>query len=74
MPLKLLHSDASLSQVKLRQYDKLSTEELIDSLQPGQPGSLKAKADGTVMDGHHRIKILTQRCVDVDFLPREIVA
>lgn len=72
-PLKPLHSDSSLSQPKLRQYEKLSTQELITSLAPGQPGALKAKLDGTIMDGHHRIKILRDRGIDVDVLPREIV-
>jgi len=72
-PLKSLHSDSSLSAAKLAQYDKLLTSALIDSLKPGQPGSLKVKPDGTVMDGHHRIKLLRDRGVDVDALPREVL-
>ena len=72
-PLRSLHSDSSLSRVKLDQYDKLSNQELIDSLKPGQPGSLKVRSDGTMIDGHHRIKILRDRGVDVDALPREII-
>lgn len=51
----------------------MSTNELIKSLAPGQAGSLKVKPDGTVLDGHHRIKVLRERSVDVDALPREIV-
>jgi hypothetical protein len=72
-PLKSLHPGSSFSKAKLAQYDKLSTKELIDSLKPGQPGSLKVKPDGTVMDGHHRIRILQGRGVDVDSLPREVL-
>jgi len=72
-PLKSLHADGSLIQSKLRQLDKLATQELIDSLQPGQPGSLKVRPDGTILDGHHRIYILRKRGVEVDSLPREIV-
>ena len=72
-PLKSLHADGSLIQSKLRQLDKLTTQELIDSLQPGQPGSLKVRPDGTILDGHHRIYILRKRGVEVDSLPREIV-
>ena len=72
-PLKFLHPDSSLSETKLGQFDKLLTQELIDSLKPGQPGSLKVKPDGTVMDGHHRIRILRDRGVDVDSLPREVL-
>lgn len=72
--LKPLHSDSSLIQLKLEQYDRLTTEELIDSLQPGEVGALKTRPDGTMIDGHHRIKILRDRGVDVDSLPREIVS
>jgi hypothetical protein len=73
-PLKPLHPDSSPSRAKLEQYDKASTQRLIDSLRPGQEGALKVRPDGTVVDGHHRIKILRGRGVDVDALPREIVA
>lgn len=71
--LKTLHSDSLLSQAKLEQFMKLTTEEIIRSLQPGMPGSLKVKSDGTVMDGHHRINVLRDRGVEVDALPREMV-
>ena len=70
-PLKPLHG--SLSDAKLRTFDKLSTEELLNSLLPGQPGSLKVRPDGTMIDGHHRVKILASRGVDVDSLPREVL-
>lgn len=73
LPLKSLHSDSLLIQLKLDQYAKLTTEELIDSLQPGQVGALKVRPDGTMIDGHHRIKILRDRGVDVDSLPREVI-
>ncbi|MGH7449843.1 MAG: hypothetical protein ACRENG_00705 [bacterium] len=46
---------------------------MIDSLKPGQPGSLKARPDGTMIDGHHRIKILQERGIDIDALPREVI-
>ena len=72
-PLKPLHPDSSLSAAKLAKYGKWSDQELIDSLQPGQQHSLKVRPDGTMVDGHHRIKLLRDRGVDVDALPREIV-
>jgi len=72
-PLKPLHSDASLSQVKLAQFARLSIDELEDSLLPGRQHSLKARVDGTILDGHHRIYILRARGVDVDALPRETI-
>jgi ParB-like chromosome segregation protein Spo0J len=68
-----LHPDSSLSPAKLQEYDKLSTSELIDSLKPGRAGSLKVRPDGTIVDGHHRIRILRDRAVDVNALPREVV-
>jgi hypothetical protein len=73
LPLKALHADHSLIKAKLDEYSKKSDQELIDSLKPGLPGSLKVRPDGTIVDGHHRIKVLRDRGVDVDSLPREIV-
>jgi hypothetical protein len=72
-PLVPLHPDSSLSPAKLEQYSKASTPELIESLRPGQAGSLKVRPDGTMVDGHHRIKVLRDCGVDVEALPREIV-
>jgi hypothetical protein len=69
--LKSLHAEGSLSQPKLITFRRLSTENLVGSLCPGEPGALKAKPDGTIMDGHHRIYVLRERGVDVDALPRE---
>jgi hypothetical protein len=71
--LKPLHLTSGLSQVKLNQYARLTNEALIKSLEPGQPGSLKVKPDGTIMDGHHRSSILSSRGVDVENLPRDVV-
>ena len=72
--LQPLHHSSSLSQAKLNQYARLTTEALLQSLKPGQPGSLKVRRDGTIIDGHHRITILISRGIDVDTLPREIVS
>lgn len=72
-PLKPLHTATALIQLKLQKFSRLSDAALIDSLKPGQPGALKARPDGTVMDGHHRIQVLRDRGVDVDSLPREII-
>ncbi len=52
----------------------MSTDALILSLLPDQDGSLKVRPDGTILDGHHRIKILRSRGVNVDGLPREVVS
>ena len=65
------YNSAESDQVNL--YARLTTAELLQSLMPGQPGSLKARDDGTILDGHHRIETLRQRGIDVDQLPREVL-
>ena len=46
---------------------------------PGRATTSKDKpwkhpaAGGTVLDGHHRIRVLAERGEDVDGLPREII-
>ncbi len=51
-----------------------ATEELLESLLPGRLECLKARPDGMILDGHHRIKVLRERGTNVDALPREIHA
>jgi hypothetical protein len=72
-PLRFLHSAAVLSQVKLGEFRKMTTDRLIESLRPGQPAALKARVDGTVLEGHHRLAVLRERGVDIDTLPRELL-
>ena len=72
-PLKSLHSITSLSLAKLAEFERLPTDALKQSLVPGEKGSLKARLDGTILDGHHRVHILRQRGVAVDEFPREIL-
>jgi len=71
--LKFLHTDATLVSSKLREFSGIETQELLNSLLPGKNASLKIREDGTVVYGHHRLKVLRDRGVDVDALPREIV-
>lgn len=70
-PLRFLHSSHSLIPSKLTYFRSVPTDQLIASLRPGQAGALKAKADGTLMEGHHRVVVLRERGVNVDELPRE---
>ena len=72
-PLKPLHSETSLSAAKLATFEKLSTDAITQSLAPGLPHGLKARPDGTILDGHHRIHVLRMRNEDVDTLPREVL-
>jgi len=67
-----LHSDELLSAAKLEKMRARTSEELVESLLPGRLECLKTRLDGMILDGHHRIKVLRERGVDVDALPREI--
>lgn len=72
-PLKPLHADHTLSPAKLAYFDKLDSVSIRTSLAPPPPFCLKAKPDGTMLDGHHRIHILRSRNENVDLLPRELI-
>jgi hypothetical protein len=72
-PLKLLHSEKNIIQLKLDEFGNLPTDVLLDSLLPGKDGALKVRPDGTVLDGHHRLIILHNRGINIDELPREII-
>ncbi len=72
-PLQPLHHTSLLNRTKLNLYARLTSTELMQSLAPGEPGSLKVRSDGTILDGHHRVEILRERGIDVDSLPREVL-
>ena len=71
--LQFLHSESAMIPLKLEAFRRLSSDALKSSLHPGQPGSLKTRMDGTVLDGHHRLCILLERGEDIHQLPREIM-
>lgn len=73
-PLQPLHPDHQLIALKLEQFRRLTTNELINSLRLGQPGSLKTKPNGVILDGHHRLKVLRERGINIDTLPREVIS
>ncbi len=72
-PLKFLHAGSAIIQTKIHRFSRFTNDELVQALKPGQSGSLKTRPDGTVIDGHHRIKVLQDRGYDVDSLPREVI-
>jgi ParB-like chromosome segregation protein Spo0J len=72
--LKPLHPETSLVKSKLEYFKLQSSDRIKQTLQPGQKDCLKVRPDGTILDGHHRIAILRLRDIDVDVLPREIIA
>ena len=69
-PLRSLHGKDAVSQTSIEYWSRRSTDEIIDSLGPDAAEPLRVKPDGTVMDGNTRIKVLRDRGVDVDALPR----
>jgi hypothetical protein len=71
--LRFLHSDDILNAVKLEAFRRLPTDSIKQALRFGQPGSLKVRPDGTVLDGHHRLSVLLERGENVHLLPREIL-
>lgn len=72
-PLRLLHSEATMSQVELERFRAMTTAELIESLRPGRTGGLITRPDGTVLEGHHRLVILRERGIEIDGLPRDVL-
>ncbi len=72
-PLRPLHNESLLIQVKVDKFSALETRVLVESLRPGMPGGLKTRPDGTMLDGHHRIAVLKMRGVAIDTLPRELI-
>jgi hypothetical protein len=59
--------------VRLAEFRKIATDQFIESLRPGQPGAPRVRADGAVLEGHHRLAALHERGVDIDALPRELI-
>jgi len=72
-PLQLLHGPGTLKESSLDYWRGKSTQEIVDSLKPGQMEPLITRDDGTVLQGNHRIQILMERGYDVNALPREIL-
>jgi hypothetical protein len=77
-PLRRIHSDQTLesgsSRFSLEYWRKQPTDDIIQSLQPGNPEALQVKPDGRIMNGNTRIKVLEERGVSIESLPREIVS
>jgi RHS repeat-associated protein len=71
VPLTSLHPDSSLDKSSLDYWHTQRTEDIVDSLRPGQKEPLIVKSDGTIMNGNTRVSVLRSRGYDVDQLPRE---
>ncbi len=71
-PLQRLHPDSTLSNYpsSFNYWSNKSTQDIIDSLAPGQTEPLIVDESGLVWQGNMRIQILQGRGVDVNALPR----
>jgi hypothetical protein len=76
-PLRRIHSDETLeagsNRLTLEYWRKQSTDDIVKSLQPWTPEALKVKPDGRIMNGNTRIKVLEERGIDINSLPREVI-
>jgi hypothetical protein len=76
-PLRRIHSDRTLEtgtgHIALEYWRQQPTIAIVQSLQPGNIEALKVKPDGRTMNGNTRIKVLEERGVDVNSLPREVL-
>jgi hypothetical protein len=71
--LRFLHSEDVINPAKLEAFRREPSDLIKLALLPGKPGSLKARPDGTVLDGHHRLSVLLERGENINELPREII-
>jgi hypothetical protein len=76
-PLRRIHADETLesgsNRLSLEYWRQCSTDEIVESLRPGNVEPLKVKPDGRIFDGNVRIKALEERGFDVNNLEREII-
>jgi hypothetical protein len=74
-PLLVIHSSGALQsgigRISMTFWKSRPTQEIVDSLAPGQRKSLRVKPDGRIMNGNKRITVLIERGYPVDDLPRE---
>jgi len=69
--LQFAHSEETIRKSSGYPYwSKQSTPDIIDSLKPGAESPLTVYPDGIIADGNTRIRILIDRRVDVNNLPR----
>jgi hypothetical protein len=65
--------ETGTSHIALEYWRKQPTTAILQFLQPGNIEALKVRPDGRIMNGNTRIKVLEERGVDVDSLPREVL-
>ena len=75
--LRRIHADETLetgvSRFSLQFWRQRATQEIVESLRPGQIEALKVKPDGRILNGNVRVKVLEERGFDVNNLEREVI-
>lgn len=75
-PLRRIHADDTLERgagrFSLAYWRQRETAEIVISLRPGQSEALRVKADGRILNGNVRVKVLEERGFDLNSLEREI--
>jgi hypothetical protein len=70
--LRLAHSEETIrANSSLDYWERQSTQNIVDSLRPGERFPLIVGPDGAIMNGNTRVYVLQQRGYDVDTLPSE---
>jgi hypothetical protein len=71
-PLRRLHDSvyeqSGSARYSLEHHRRKTTEEIVESLRPGADSPLVVKADGTIMQGNTRVKVLEERGYPIDEL------
>lgn len=77
LKLRRIHSDEDLekggARFSLEFWRKKDTKDILKSLTSGKTESLKVKADGRILNGNVRCKVLEERGFDINQLERETI-
>ena len=75
--LRLIHSDETMekgiARFSLAFWRKKTNAEIIESLKTEKPEGLKIKADGRIINGNVRCKVLLERNFDIKQLDFEVI-
>ena len=68
---RFLHPETSLSPANLEGIRRMSTDAIVQSLEPGAREALRVNATDVIVNGNHRLRVLIERGYDILKLPFE---
>ena len=72
-PLRIIHSLETLERdSNITEIREMSTQEIVESLEPGAEDPLLVRPDGAVFDGNTRLTVLQERGYNINDLPRTV--